>query len=89
MDFLGIGWGEILVILLVVLLIWGPGRLIEISRTLGKTMNALKKMAGDLNAQVVRELDNQQKSQIDHENAKGDPAQQLIPQNRHCEDREI
>ena len=75
MDFLGIGWGEILVILLVVLLIWGPGRLIEISRTLGKTVNTLKKAAGDLNAQVEKELDDQKKAQIDHEKAKGGPAQ--------------
>jgi sec-independent protein translocase protein TatA len=61
MDFLGIGWGEILLILMVALLLWGPGKIIEISRSIGKMVHAFKKAAGDLTVQVSRELEEQKK----------------------------
>ena len=57
MDFFGIGGGEIFLILVVALLVFGPGKLVEISRTLGKTVYAFKKAASDLNTQVTKELD--------------------------------
>lgn len=56
MDFLGIGWEEILFILVVALLIWGPGKLVEISRSLGKTVFAFKKALNDITVQVNREM---------------------------------
>ena len=56
MDFLGIGIGELLLILVVILIIWGPGKLPEIARTLGKTVRALKKVTFDLTAEVTREV---------------------------------
>ncbi len=59
MDFLGIGWGEILLILLVALLLFGPGKVIEIGRTLGKTVRAFKKAADDMTAQLDKELQEQ------------------------------
>ena len=61
MDFLGIGGGEILIILLVALLLWGPNRIIEASRTLGKAMHSFKKATSDLTAQVSREMEEQKK----------------------------
>ncbi|MDP2917412.1 MAG: twin-arginine translocase TatA/TatE family subunit [Dehalococcoidia bacterium] len=61
MDFLGMGSGEILLILVIVLILWGPGKLVEISRTLGKTVHAFRKATSDLAGQVTRELDEQQK----------------------------
>jgi sec-independent protein translocase protein TatA len=57
MDFFGIGTGEILLIIVVALIIWGPKRLPEIARTLGRTMRALKKASYDLTSQVTKELD--------------------------------
>ncbi len=57
MNFFGIGGGEIVLILIVALLIWGPKRLPEIARTLGKTVNALKKQTNDLTSQITREID--------------------------------
>jgi len=57
MDFFGIGFLEVLLILVVALIIWGPKRLPEIARTLGKAMRALKKASNDLTSQVTRELD--------------------------------
>ena len=61
MDFLGIGGWEVLLIFIIILIIWGPGRLVEISRTLGKMMRALRKVTSDLTAQVSKEIEEQEK----------------------------
>ncbi len=39
----GIGWGELLAILLVCLLLFGAGRLPEIARQMGKAIQEFKK----------------------------------------------
>jgi sec-independent protein translocase protein TatA len=57
MDFFGIGFGEVLLVLVLALIIWGPKRIPEIARTLGKTMRALRKASHDFTAQVTREID--------------------------------
>ena len=64
MDFFGIGSGEVLLILLVALLIWGPNRIVEISRTLGKTVRAIRKATYDLTAEVTKELDMEGKDHL-------------------------
>jgi sec-independent protein translocase protein TatA len=61
MDFLGIGGGEILIILLIALLLWGPNKIIEASRMLGKAMHTLRKATSDISAQVSREMEEQKK----------------------------
>lgn len=63
MEFFGIGTGEILLILILALIIWGPGKLPEIARTLGKTVRALKKATFDLTAEVTKEIDREEKDQ--------------------------
>jgi len=60
MDFFGIGAGEILLILVIALIIWGPKRLPEIARTLGRMTRTLKKASYNLTSQVTRELDIQE-----------------------------
>ena len=60
MDFFGIGMGEVLVILVVALIIWGPGRVVEVGRTLGKIVRVLKKASFDLTAQVTKELEKEE-----------------------------
>ncbi len=57
MDFFGMGIGEILLILVVALIIWGPGRIAEVGRTLGKLVRTLRKATSDLTAQVTRETE--------------------------------
>lgn len=61
MDFFGIGMGEVLVILVVALIIWGPGRIVEIGRTLGRITRTLKKASFDLTTQVTKELEREDK----------------------------
>ncbi len=57
MDFLGVGGWEIFLIIIVALFLWGPGRMVEISRTLGKIVSNLKKMTSELTTQITEELD--------------------------------
>jgi sec-independent protein translocase protein TatA len=57
MDLFGIGPLEILLILIVALIIFGPEKLPEIGRTIGKTMRGFKNTASDLTAQVTREIE--------------------------------
>jgi TatA/E family protein of Tat protein translocase len=61
MDFFGMGTGEILLILVVALVLWGPGRLVEISRTIGRTMHNLRKSTVDFTSQITRELEDREK----------------------------
>jgi sec-independent protein translocase protein TatA len=61
MNFLDMGIMEILLILVVALVIWGPGKIPEIARTLGKFMSAMKKMSFDLTTQVKKELELEEK----------------------------
>ncbi len=60
MGFFGIGMGEILLVLVIALIIWGPGRIVEIGRTLGKMVHTLRKVGSDLTAQVTKELEEEE-----------------------------
>ena len=61
MDFFGLGMGEVVLIIVVALIIWGPRKLPEIARTLGKTVRALKKASFDITTAVTKELDTEEK----------------------------
>jgi len=62
MGFSGIGLWEIIFILVVALVIWGPNKLPEIARTLGKAVRVLKKASFDLTAAVTKEIEEPQKT---------------------------
>lgn len=55
MDFFGIGPPEILLVLLLVFVIFGPKKLVEMSRNAGKAMRDLNRNAGEL----TRKLENE------------------------------
>lgn len=61
MDFFGIGAGELLLILILVLIIWGPGKLPEVARTLGRMARALRKATYDLTNEMTRDIDEDKK----------------------------
>ena len=56
MEFLGIGPAELLLILVIALIVVGPERLPEISRTIAKTLNNLRAMSQNLTAEWQQEL---------------------------------
>jgi sec-independent protein translocase protein TatB len=52
----GLGVGEILLILIVALLVFGPNRLPDLARTFGKAMNEFRKASRDLRETFEAEL---------------------------------
>jgi len=61
MDLMAIGTQEILMIILVAVLIVGPNRIVEVSRTIGKVMRAIKKTTSELTTAVTKELELEEK----------------------------
>ena len=62
MGFLDIGLPELLLVLVVVLVAFGPNRVVEIGRTLGKTMRAFKNATSNLTIQMSKGLDEERSS---------------------------
>ncbi len=81
MDLFGLGGGEILLILVVGLILFGPGKIPEIARSLGKTVHAFRKASLELTTAVTREIEEEKKvldvqKALDEQNikAKSEPA---------------
>ncbi|MCC6790349.1 MAG: twin-arginine translocase TatA/TatE family subunit [Thermomicrobiales bacterium] len=54
MNIMGMGWQEIMLILVGALLIFGPDRLPEVAGQIGKFVRDLRKMTGDLTGELER-----------------------------------
>ena len=67
-----IGWPELLVILVLVLVIFGPRRLPEISEALGKSIRKFKEASRDATHEVKREFDDARRT-IDTDETKQEP----------------
>jgi sec-independent protein translocase protein TatA len=63
MDFFGIGPWEILLILIVALIVVGPGKLPGIARTMGRTVRAIRRASSELTSAVTRELEAAEKAE--------------------------
>ena len=83
MDFFGMGFGEIVLILIVALLVVGPGKLVEVARSLGKMSRNLKKMSSDFTSAVTKEVDIQgtspDKPHLKPQDAHGAPPPAIPP----------
>lgn len=55
--FFDFGAGEIVLVVLAILLVFGPGRIPEIARTLGKFINEIKRASEDIKTEINREAD--------------------------------
>ncbi|MBI2831262.1 MAG: twin-arginine translocase TatA/TatE family subunit [Chloroflexi bacterium] len=62
MDFLDVGAGELLLILIVALLVLGPGKIVEVARELGKIVRSIRKASSDFTTQITRELEEEKKT---------------------------
>ena len=62
MEFFGIGPWELLLILVIALIVVGPGKLPQIARTLGKTVRAVRKASAELTTAVSKELEAAEKA---------------------------
>jgi Tat protein translocase TatB subunit len=56
MNILGVGPAELLLIFIIALIVFGPGRLPELARTLGKAMRELRRMSLEVTAEFTKEL---------------------------------
>ncbi len=61
MDFFGIGAGELILILILALIIWGPGKLPQIARTLGNIARNLRKATYDFTTAITKEVELEEK----------------------------
>ena len=60
MDFFGIGMGEVLLILVIALVIFGPERAVEIGKSIGKMVRTLKRASTDLTTQFTAEVEKEE-----------------------------
>jgi sec-independent protein translocase protein TatB len=56
MDFLGVGPGELLVILVLALIVLGPRRLPEVAQQIGKVLGELQRTSAGFRRELNREL---------------------------------
>ncbi len=61
-EFFGLGTGEILLVIVIALIIFGPERIPEITRRLGRTMRVFRQAASGFTTAVTRELEEEGKS---------------------------
>jgi len=61
------GWSELLLILALVLILFGPRRLPEIAEAMGKSIRKFKSATRDATAEVQREIDEVGKTLKDEE----------------------
>lgn len=57
MSFLGIGPGELVLILIIAVIVLGPEKIPEVARTIGKMTRELKKITEGFETELRRELD--------------------------------
>jgi len=55
--FFDFGAGEIMLVLLAVLLVYGPAKMPEIARNIGKFINEIKRASEDIKTEINREAD--------------------------------
>ena len=83
MDFFGMGALEILLVLLVGLIAFGPGKIPELARNIAKAIRTFRRMTTELTAEVTKEFKELETEEQDKKSAKqqvreersGDPAE--------------
>lgn len=60
-----IGFGEILLILVLGLVIFGPKRLPEMGRTIGRSLREFRKAASDLRSEIEVDLDESPRASVE------------------------
>ena len=56
MNILGVGPAELLLIFIIALIVFGPGKLPELARTLGKAVRELRRMSLEVTAEFAKEI---------------------------------
>ncbi len=64
MEFFGMGFGEILLVVIIALIIFGPGKIPEVARTVGRTIRSLRKLTSDFTQTMNDELSIEEKKRL-------------------------
>lgn len=56
MNFMGMGFGELVFILIIAVIVLGPGKLPEVARALGKTMREFRSISDGFQSELRKEL---------------------------------
>ena len=54
-----LGFGEIIVVLIIALIVFGPKRLPEMGRTIGRSLREFRRATSDLRAEIEEDLDDE------------------------------
>ncbi len=65
-----IGFGEIVIILLLALIIFGPRRLPEMGRTIGRSMREFRRAASDLRQELDVDLEEEPRASVEERAAR-------------------
>jgi len=79
--FLDISFGEIFIIVVVVFIIFGPQKIPEIARKVGKGIREVKKASTDIQREINKEV-NQYKTDLDMEKMVNDADQSAKPEEK-------
>jgi len=60
MDFFGIGFGELVLILIIALIIVGPVKIVSVAKDLGKMVNNLRKASSEVTAQLTKAVEEEE-----------------------------
>ena len=60
-----LGFGEILVILLIALIVFGPKRLPEMGRTIGGSLREFRRAANDLRSEIELDIDEPPRASVE------------------------
>ena len=88
MEFFGMGLLEILIILLVGLIAFGPDKLPQIARNLAKGIRAFKKATIDLTTEVSEELKELEEEQLEKEQLSKKKKRQISAETQKAADHE-
>jgi sec-independent protein translocase protein TatA len=61
-----IGFPEILVILAIALIVFGPRRLPEMGRTIGRSLREFRRAASEVRAEIEQDLDDDEPPRVAH-----------------------
>jgi sec-independent protein translocase protein TatA len=65
-----LGFGEILLILMLALIIFGPRRLPEMGRTIGKSLKEFRRATTDLRQEIELDIDQEPKASVEQRAAR-------------------